>query len=154
VADLPAKKRIAQLFRMLSSSGGERKNAFTALERLMANEAIGWSDIGNAIERGFDDNYTEAEMQEYRQAARAEGIEAGIAIGLARAGNGSGNGHLTLPKPADMADFCQQRLSRLKNDNERKFVTEVYVITQRGRRLFPGQLGYLASLYIKNGGSI
>ena len=42
-------------------------------------------------------------MQEFAQAARAEGVEAGIKIGMARASNGSGNanGHLTLPKPSE-----------------------------------------------------
>ena len=52
-----------------------------------------------------DGKYTETEMQELAQAARAEGIEAGIKIGMTRASNGSGNtnGHLTLPSPAEMA---------------------------------------------------
>jgi hypothetical protein len=116
------RKRIAQLLRMLSSSGGERRNAFATLERIMRSEGVSWSDIGNAIERDVEptpDNgrYTESEMQEFAQAARAEGVDAGIKIGLARARNGSGNGHMTLPKPAEMAEYCHERLSRLKRQS-------------------------------------
>jgi hypothetical protein len=151
VADLgPNKKRIAQLVRMLGSNGGERKNAWTVLERAMQSAGVSWSDIGNAIEHGGerdDGKFSEAEMQEFGQALRAEAIEAGIKIGLARAGNG-----LTLPKPAEMADYCHQRAGKLKDDAQRKFVSDMLVITQRGRTLFPKQLGYLTSIYIQNGG--
>ena len=63
----PNKKKIAQLIRMLSSSGGERRNAFAALERTMQSEGIGWSDIGNWVEHDGaecnDGKYTEAELQ-------------------------------------------------------------------------------------------
>jgi hypothetical protein len=142
---------------MLGSSGGERRNAFAALERVMQGEGVNWSDIGNAIERDGEhdeDKYSESEMQEFAQAVRAEGVEAGIKIGLARASNGSGNGngYLTLPKAAEMAEYCHERLNRLKDDNQRKFVSDVYVITQRGMRLSLGRLGYLASVYIQIGG--
>lgn len=113
VADLgPNKKRIAQLFRMLGSSGGERRNAFAALERVMRSEEISWTDIGDAIEHGGDEGkFTESELQEYGQALRQEGVEAGIKIGMARGGNGggNGNGHLSLPKPVEMAEYCHDR---------------------------------------------
>ena len=119
VTDLgPNKKKIAQLFRMLSSSGSERRNAFAALERTMQSEGIDWSDIGNWIEHGpecNDGKFTEAELQEFGQAMRAEGVEAGIKIGMARASNSGGNGHLTLPKPPEMAEYCHGRLGQLKD---------------------------------------
>src|SRR6476620_8671701 len=150
MADLgPNKKRIAQLLRMLGSSGGERRNAFAALERVMQNEEVSWSDIGNAIERD-DSKYTEAEMQEFAQAARTDGVEAGIKIGMTRASNGGGkNGHFTLPRPLEMAEYCHQRPSKLKDDAQREFIIEVHTKTQRGMNLKPGTLGYLASIYIK-----
>jgi hypothetical protein len=159
VTDLDPWKRVAQLARMLSSSGGERRNAFAALERTMQSEGITWSDIGNAIEHGGelehnDGKYTESEMQEFAQASRAEGVEAGIKIGIARASNGSGNDHLSLPKPSDMAQYCHERLGRLKNDKQREFVADMYVITRRGVNLSLGRLGFLASLYIQIGGKI
>jgi hypothetical protein len=157
VADLSNKKRIAQLFRLLGSTGGERRNAFAALERLMQSEGIGWSDIGNTIECNDErssSKYTEAEMLEFAQAARAEGVEAGIRIGVARAANGGGKNQLTLPLPAEMAEYCHERARQLKDDDQRKFISEMLVTTRHCRRPPPGPLGYLASLYIKHGGKI
>ena len=154
MADLGAnKKRIAQLFRMLGSSGGERRNAFATLERTMQSAGITWSDIGNTIERD-DTKYTEVEMQEFAQAARAEGVGRGIEIGLVRARNGGGNGHLTLPRPVEMATYCHERLGQLKDDGQRDFITDMFLVTQRGRNLSPGRLGYLASIYIQIGGKV
>lgn|SRR5262249_39404539 len=151
----PTRKKIAQLLRMLGSSGGERRNAFAALERTMHGAGISWTDVGNMIEPENDpsNKYSEDEMQEFAQAARAEGVEAGIKIGMTRAGNGGGrNGHLSLPKPSDMAQYCHERLHRLKDDRQRDFVSDMYVITRRGAGLSAARLGYLASIYIQIGG--
>jgi hypothetical protein len=148
-------KKIAHLFRMLGTTGGERKNAFAALERILQNNRIDWNDIGDVIANGAeqdDGKYTEAEMQEFAQAARAEGVEAGIKMGKARASNG--NGCLTLPEPFEMAEYCHDRLRRLKDSKQREFVSDVYLITQRGTNLSLGRLGYLASIYIQIGGRI
>jgi hypothetical protein len=159
VADLdPNKKRIAQLLRMLSSNGGERRNAWTALERLMQSEGVGWSDIGNWIEQCDDGKFTESEMVEFAQAARAEGVDAGIKIGLARAGNGGGNGSLALPQPAEMAEYCHQRAGQLKDDKQRDFISDMRRIT-RGLTLSRSplsrpRLGYLISIYVQMGGRI
>src|SRR5262245_32243697 len=138
---------------------GVRVNAWTALERAMESAGISWSDIGNWIEHGGaqdDGKYTEAEMQEFAQVARAQGVEAGIKIGQTRANNGGGNGHLTLPSPAEMADFCQARQRQLKDDKQRDLINEMVVKTRNQivprNRLAPGTLGYLVSLYIKHGG--
>ena len=119
----------------------------------MQSEGIGWSDIGNLVESALKSKYTEDELQEFGQAMRAEGVEAGIKIGMAR-GNGSGNGHLTLPNPAEMAEYCRDRLGQLKDDKQREFVNDMLVIAQRGRTLSRGRLGYLASIYIQIGGKI
>src|SRR5262249_18355372 len=109
---------------MLGSSGGERRNAFTAPGRIMEGAGISWSDIGNELERE-DGKYTETEMQEFAQLARAEGVEEGIKIGKIRASKGSGNGHLTLPTPMEMADFCYAQRRWLKDDNQRDFIDEM-----------------------------
>jgi hypothetical protein len=139
---------------MLGSSGGERRNAFAALERVMHGEGVSWTDIGNVIEFERDEGkYSEAEMQEFAQAARAEGIKAGIKLGLTRASNG-GNGRLTLPKPVEMAEYCHDRLGQMKDDKQRDFIADMYVITRRGKNLSPGRLGYLASIYIQIGGRV
>ena len=98
VAD-PNKKRIAKLVRQFGAAErGVRANAWRATERALEDMGANWSDVGNWIE-GDDEptgpnKYTEAEMQEYGQAMRAEGVEAGIKLGQARASNGGGNGQL------------------------------------------------------------
>jgi hypothetical protein len=156
VTDLgPNKKKIAQLFRMLGSSGGERENAWRALVRVMQNERVSWTDIGDVIAGGEHDDgkYTEAEMQEVAQAARAEGVEAGIRIGKAHVSNGSGNGQLTLPKPCEMAEYCHDRLAQLKSDKERDFVIDTYTFTRRRARLSSGRLSWLTGIYIKISGT-
>jgi hypothetical protein len=149
-------QRIAQLLRLLGSSNvGERRIAWTKLEHILPKEGFDWNDIGDAFVGGDDDGkYTEAEMQEFASAARAEGVEEGIKIGRAHAGNGSSNGHLTLPLPLEMAEYCHDRPYQLKDDKQRDFVVDMYVKTQRGWRLKPGQLGYLASIYIQIGGKV
>jgi hypothetical protein len=143
---------------MLGSTGGERRNAFAALERVMQSEGVSWTDIGDALERdGAHDagKYTEDEMQEFAQAARAEGVEAGIKIGKTQAHNGGGNG-FTLPSPAEMANFCSARRRHLKDDKQREFIDEMVAATRNQiflrHRLKAGTLGYLASIYIKHGG--
>lgn len=135
-----------------SSSDTERHTAFASLERLMQSTGFDWRDIGNLIEHaGGDGKYTEAEMQEFGQAARAEGVEAGIKIGQARASKGGGNGHLTLPPPHQMAEYCHARLKQL-DAKQRDFINDMYLITQRSRTLSPRRLAYLTSIYIQNGG--
>lgn len=154
MADPGPNKKLAQLFRMLGASDGERRTAFVKLESEMRSRGINWSDIGNAIEREDDPSkYTETEMQQFAQAARAEGVEAGIKIGQAHASNGSGNGHLTLPKSFEMAEYCHDRLSQLKDNKQRDFVSDMRGITQRGTRLSPSRLSYLVSIYIKVSGT-
>jgi hypothetical protein len=111
------------------------------------------ADIGDAIEHGGDEGkFTESELQEYGQALRAEGVEAGIKIGMARKSNG--NGHITLPEPSQMAEYCHDRLSRLKDDKQREFVSDIYTLTRRKMSLSLGRLGYLVSIYIQHGGRI
>jgi hypothetical protein len=152
----PDRKRLARLIRMLGTTmRGERVNAWQAFERAMRNDGISWTDIGDWIERD-DGKYTDAELQEYAQIARAAGVEAGIAIGEARARNASngngGGGGLSLPRPAEMAEYCHERLAQLKDDNKREFISQMHLFTQRGMRLSPGKLGFLTSIYIQIGG--
>jgi hypothetical protein len=156
VADLgPHKEKIAKLLRMLGSSGGERRNAFAALERTMQSEGITWTDIGNAIEHTADGKYTEDEMQQFALAVRKEGVEEGIKIGIARGrAQQQSNGHIVLPEPSEMAEYCRLRSHRLKDDKQREFISDVYAIMLRGRGLSLGRLGYLASIYIQMGGRI
>src|SRR5262245_52243656 len=112
---------------MLGSSGGERKNAWLALDRSMQSAGVSWTDIGDVIENG-EGKYSEDELVEYAQAVRAEGVEAGIKIGQTRAGNG-GNGAGTLPSAPAMAEYCHQRPSQLTSDWQRDFVADIFVVT-------------------------
>jgi hypothetical protein len=146
----PNKKKIAQLFRMLGTSGEERKAAWCALERVMLSEGVDWTDIGDVIAGGGDDDgkYTQTEMCEAAQAARAEGVDEGIKLGMARVSNG-GNGQIMLPPPPQMAQYCHDRLHRLKDDKQRDFVSDMCVVTQRRTNLSKGQLAWLASIYIQ-----
>ncbi len=108
---------------MLGSSGGERENAFTALERIMQNNGVTWTDIGDVIANGGGDagKYTETELQEYGQALRAEGVEAGIRMGEARASNGN-NGHgYTLPKDTIMAEYCHRAARPVEERHRTRF---------------------------------
>jgi hypothetical protein len=152
------KGKIIMLVRQLSAhERGVRVATWCAIENTMQSHGITWVDVGNWIEQGdkFEHNdgkYTEAEMQEFAQASRAEGVEAGIKIGMARASRS--NGHIVLPEPSEMAEYCHARLGRLKDDKQREFIADMFVITQRQKNLSLGRLGYLASIYIQIGGRI
>ena len=145
-------KFLAKCVRMLHNDNlPQRRIAFTALEDALEKFGADFRDLGNWIEQPGTGKYSEAEVQEICDVVRKESVEAGIKLGLARASNGGGNGRLTLPPPAEMADFCHTRRGQLKDDDQRKFIDEMIVSTRR-YRLKPGTLGYLASLYIKHGG--
>jgi hypothetical protein len=151
------KRRLAGLVRMLHSKDDERRTAFVALERVMADLGLDWRDIGNFVESGNDSGndgdgkYSEAEMVEAIRVARAEGVEDGARIAAARSNGGGGGGELALPPPREMARFCNDRLGQLKDANQREFIGDMLLVTQR-RSLSRGQLGYLASIYIQIGG--
>ncbi|WP_426612917.1 hypothetical protein [Bradyrhizobium sp. McL0616] len=146
-----SRKRIAQLVRMLSTGGGERRNAFAALERAMASAGVTWTDIGDCVEHDADGKYTDTEMQELAQAARAEGVDAGIRIGMARGSNGGGNGHLVLPEFPEMADYCHRHRADLEPKHH-DFVDRIPIRARGWRSLSRKEQGYLASLYIQLGG--
>lgn len=145
----PNKKRIAQFLRLLGScNDGERRAAYAKLVAAMQRAGIDWTDMGDIIE-GSGSKFSEEEMLEAVRTARAEGVEDGARIGAARA-NGNGGG-LALPSPKEMARYCHDRLGHLKDANQREFIGDVFLLTQR-RTLSRGQLGYLASIYIQTGG--
>jgi hypothetical protein len=144
----PVKERLAKCIRLFGSA--ERANARIMTERALASISASWTDLGDWIEN----SYSKEEMLELVAAVGKEKLEQGIKIGEARAQMQQSNGHITLPEPSEMAEYCHQRLSRLKDDKQREFVNDMYLITRRGRNLSPGRLGYLASIYIQNGGRL
>jgi hypothetical protein len=138
VADLaPIKERLAKCIRLFGSA--ERANARTMTERALASVGASWTDLGDWIEH----SYSEDEMLEMVAAVRREEVRAP-----------QSNGHIVLPDAAEMAEYCHARLSGLKDDKQRDFVSDIYVITQRGKGLSLRRLGYLASIYIQIGGRI
>ena len=141
--------------RMLGSSGGERRNAFAALEREMQEAGIGWTDLGNMIEGAG--GYSEAELEEYGAEKRKEGVEAGIRVGMARKAmnGGKSNGGYSLPNSSEMAEFCHDRVGQLSSDWQRDFIADIFSITRSGvRRLSTRRLANLAKIYIEIGGTI
>jgi hypothetical protein len=152
VVDLaPIKERLAKCIRLFGSA--ERANARIMTERALESVGASWTDLGDWIEHTADGKYTEDEMQQFALAVRKEGVSEGIKIGKLQAQmQQRSNGHITLPEPLKMAQYCHERLGRLKDDKQRDFVSDMYVITRRGICLSPGRLGYLASIYIQIGG--
>jgi len=150
------KEMVAMIARQFSAhERGVRAAAWRGLESTMQSQGITWVDVGDWIERGADGKYTEDEMREFAQAVRAEGVEEGIKIGMARGqAQQHSNGHIVLPEASEMAEYCHERLGRLKDDKQRDFVSDMYVITRRRTSLSLGRLGYLASIYIQIGGRI
>ena len=135
------------LVRQLSAhERGVRAAAWYAIERTMQSHGITWVDVGNWIEN----SYSEEEMLEVVDIVRKEERQ------RAQQTAAQSNGHFMLPSPAEMADFCEARRGQLKDDNQRKFIEEMVWTTRQmsHRRLHPGTLGYLVSLYIKHGGRI
>jgi hypothetical protein len=148
------RQKIAQLVRLFGTTArGERASAWHALERTMEGAGVSWSDVGNWIEQnGIDEGkYTESELQEFGQAMRAEGVEAGIKVGMTRKSNGGAG---TLPSTAIMAEYCHERIGRLQNDWQRNFVTDIFVITRHMKNLSLSRLANLAKIYIEIGGRI
>jgi len=104
----------------------------------MRSECVTWTDIGDVIEH----SYSEDELRELVDTVRKQ----------ERARAPQSNGHIVLPEASEMAEYCHQRLGRLKDDKQRSFVSDMYVITRHGMNLTLGRLGYLASIYIQIGG--
>ena len=139
------KEKITMLVRQLSAhEHGVKVAAWRAIERAMQSHGITWVDVGNWIEN----SYSEEEMLEAVDIVRKEERQ------RAQQTAARSNGHMVLPSPVEMADFCEARRNRLKDDKQRAFIDEMVWKTRQMPRLHPGTLGYLVSLYIKHGGKI
>jgi hypothetical protein len=143
MADLaPIKDRLAKCIRLFGSA--ERANARTMTERALASVGANWTDPGDWIENSF----SEEEILEAVDVVRKEERQ------RAQQNVPQSNGHIVLPEPSEMAQYCHARLSRLKDDKQREFVSNMFEVTQRGENLSLGRLGYLVSIYIQIGGRI
>jgi hypothetical protein len=135
VADLaPIKERLAKCIRLFGSA--ERANARTMTERALESIGASWTDLGDWIEH----SYSEAELCELVDTVRKQ----------ERTRAPQSNGHIVLPEPSEMADYCYARHGRLDLKHH-DFIDKMPVRT-RHHSLTLKEKGYLASLYIQLGG--
>jgi hypothetical protein len=100
VADLASvKERLAKCIRLFGSA--ERANARTMTERALESVGASWTDLGCWIEH----SYSEDKMLEMVATVRKE----------ERARAPQRNGRIVLPEPSEMAEYCHQRLGRMKD---------------------------------------
>jgi hypothetical protein len=146
--------RIADLVRLLGSgSEGEVLNAQGALKRLLASRSVGFTDLGNAIEklptggladdqmrRVFDAGYQKGLEEAVRKQVEAEG-----AFGLHPDGS---------PDWEGIALYCQREKDRLKDDRHRQFVDDMASRMTWSREPTPKQATYLLSLFRQLGGMV
>ena len=106
--------------------------------------ALPGSDIGNVDRAGRqvehdDSKYTESEMQEFAQASAPRGSkrESRSAWRARRRAMDIS----CCPKPSEMAEYCHQRLGRLKNDKQREFVADMYRDHAARQELVAGAAG-------------
>jgi hypothetical protein len=135
------KEKIALIMRQFSApERGVRAAAWRGIEDTMQSHGITWVDVGDWIEH----SYSEDEMHQIVEAIRKE----------ERARAPQGNGHIVLPEASEMAEYCHERLGRLRNDWQRDFIADIYAITRRRVGLSLPRLANLAKIYIEIGGRI
>jgi hypothetical protein len=120
-------KRIAKLFRMLSSDfDGEVLNAARMMKQHLAAEGLNFSDIATVIEN----HQGEIEEKKYSDADAevifARGVEKGR-VEEARKQQAPPEFYDTdgSPRWNEIAAFCQQNSNRLRSDWERTFVNDM-----------------------------
>ena len=118
-------QRLAGLVRMLGSeSEGEVLATHGALKRHLASRGVGFTDLGNAIEKLATGGLEQAELERVFEAGRAKGLsEAGRqqAEELAVYGQRLDGSYDWLA----IALFCQRENTRLRGDMERTFVNDM-----------------------------
>jgi hypothetical protein len=146
--------RIADLVRLLGSeSEGEVLNAHGALKRLLASRSVGFTDLGNAIEKlatgGLDDDQMRrlfhAGYQKGLEEAMRKQVEAEAAFGLRPDGT---------PDWERIALYCQSEKGRLKEDRHRQFVDDMASRMTWSCEPTPKQATYLLSLFRQLGGRV
>ena len=103
MADLaPIKDRLAKCIRLFGSA--ERANARTMTERALASVGANWTDPGDWIENSF----SEEEILEAVDVVRKEERQ------RAQQNVPQSNGHIVLPEPSEMAQYCHARLQPIE----------------------------------------
>jgi hypothetical protein len=146
--------RIADLVRLLGSdSEGEVLNAHGALKRLLASRSVGFTDLGNAIEKLATGGLADDQMRRVFDAGYQKGLEEAIrkqveaegAFGLRPDGS---------PDWEGIALYCQREKGRLKEDRHRQFVDDMASRMTWSREPTPKQATYLLALFRQLGGRV
>jgi hypothetical protein len=151
----PVAKRIATLFRMLSSPyDGEVLNAVTAMKRLFAIEGLAFNDIATVIES------CNGEIEERKYSDRdaeiifAHGVKKGRAESRGRSLSANYFDDDGEPRWAEIAKFCHEHpaLRGLK-PNEQEFIDGLQA-KLRWRSPSRAMGGFALSIFWKLGGSL
>ena len=146
----PVAKRIAKLFRSLSSDfDGEVLGAVAAMKRLFAAEGLSFHDIATVIESCNG----EIEDRKYSDADAKTIFERGIAKGRAEQQDinlefSDGDGR---PRWYDMAVYCQRNAGQLRSPWEKKFVADI-AGKVLGTAPSPKQARCILKIFVKLGG--
>jgi hypothetical protein len=153
-AGKPFETRIADLVRLLGSeSEGEVLNAHRALKRVLASRCVGFTDLGNAIEKLATGGLADDQMQRLFDAGYQKGlkdaarkqVEAEGAFGLRPDGS---------PDWESIALYCQREKGRLKEDRHHQFVDDMASRMTWSLEPTPKQATYLLSLFRQLGGRV
>jgi hypothetical protein len=146
----PVTKRIAKLFRSLSSDfDGEVLGAVAAMKRLFAAEGLSFHDIATVIESCNG----EIDERKYSDADAKIIFERGVAKGLAEQQD------INLeffdcdgrPRWYEMAVFCQRNVGQLCSPWERDFVADI-AGKMLERTPSPKQARCILKIFVKLGG--
>jgi hypothetical protein len=146
----PVAKRIAKMFRLLSSDyDGEALAALAKMKQLFANEGLSFNDIATVIE-GCNG---EIEERRYSDSDAKVIFEKGVEKGRIEAGQKDleffdSNGH---PRWYEIAVFCRDNVERLHKDREKEFVNDMPGKMLNYKPTGP-QAKWLLSIFVKLGG--
>jgi hypothetical protein len=150
----PVAKKISRLFRMLGSPfEGEVHNALTMLKRLLASEGLTFNDVATVIE-GFNGEIEEKKYSDTdADIIFAKGVEKGRVEESRKQqappefydADGS-------PRWYEIAVFCQQNSTRLRNEWERNFIDDMPSRIIKYGKPTVKQVPHLLAIFVKLGG--
>jgi hypothetical protein len=149
----PVAKRIAKIFRMLSSDqDGDVLAAVTAMKRLFKSEGLSFHDIATVIESCNGEieekKYSDKDAEIIFARGMEKGIEKGRAEEAAPPEFYDADGR---PRWNAIVLFCQKEIARLYKEKEREFVEDMAGYTLY-RQLSEKQQQWLMSIFVKLGG--
>jgi hypothetical protein len=146
----PVAKRIAKLFRSLSSDfDGEVLGAVAAMKRLFAAEGLSFHDIATVIESCNG----EIEERKYSDADAKAIFERGMAKGRAEQQESNLEFYDDDGRPRwyDMAVYCQRNAGQLRSQWEKDFIADI-AGKVLGRVPSPKQARCILKIFVKLGG--